>query len=115
MRFPSWRCTRKRRAQSCALPQASMPMSRGAVGNTEHQVTPGQALAHDALASLRQPDTVKDALCDGDSPDAQRVLHRTRLLWLKDCTRLALMRAYCNRSAQGWIRFNTTSNGAAGL
>src|SRR4029453_87382 len=65
------------------------------------QVMPGQALAHDDVAALMHPDTVKDSLCDGDSQSAHRALHRTRLLWLNAFTRLEILLAHGSRSAQG--------------
>jgi hypothetical protein len=59
-----------------------------------HQIMPGQALAQDDLAPLIHPDTVKDPLCDVDSPYTNMVFHRTRLLWWNGFTGLEIILAH---------------------
>jgi hypothetical protein len=47
------------------------------------------------------PDNVKDPLCDVDPQYANRVFHRTRLLWLNGFTCLEIILTQQSRSAQG--------------
>src|SRR2546427_1029807 len=109
MSFTSWPCSRKRLAQSCAPPQASMPMrTGGSFARKGIRSCLRQALAQDDLAPLIHSHRVQHALCNVDPEDAHLWFPWARLLWLYGFTDRALIVAHCSRSAQGRVHFITT-------
>src|SRR5215472_6683617 len=83
---------------------------RGQLGDTGHQVVPGQALAIHDFPCVIHAYRVKHALGDIDPEDVYLVLHGTRLLWLNRFTDRERIVAHCRRSAQGRVHFITTRN-----
>src|SRR5262249_42173333 len=81
---------------------------RGQLGDTGHQVVPGQALAIHDFTCVIHAYRVKHALGDIDPEDVYLVLHGTRLLWLNRFTDRERIVAHCRRSAQGRVHFITT-------
>src|SRR5262249_25090677 len=82
---------------------------RGQLGDTGHQVVPGQALAIHDFTCVIHAYRVKHALGDIDPEDVYLVLHGTRLLWLNRFTDRERIVAHCRRSAQGRVHFITTN------
>src|SRR5262244_3661428 len=97
----------------CAATGFDADAYRGQLGDTGHQVMPGQALAIHDVAPVIHPHCVKHAFCDIDPEDVYLVLHGTCLLWLNRFTDRELIVAHCRRSAQGRVHFITTHSSKA--
>jgi hypothetical protein len=65
-----------------------------------HHLRAIEPFAYQNCAVLIHTYEVKHLFCHVDTDDA-KLLHGTRLLWLNDFTRLAIILAHCSRSAQG--------------
>jgi len=73
---------------------------RGERRDTGHHLRAIEPLTSQHRAVRIHPHGGKRLLCPGDADDVT-LLPGTRLLWRKDCMRLASMLAPCSRSAQG--------------
>ena len=73
---------------------------RGERRDTGHHLRAIEPFADQNRPVLIHPHEGKPLFGNVDADDA-KLLHRTRLLWLNDFTRLEIILAHCSRSAQG--------------